>query len=54
MMIFTFATYLPMLTQILSLIFGFLRHKQVKLFQSYDDNDPAMIRHQGDFDSDEE
>ena len=31
MLIFTLASYLPMLTQISSLIFGFVRNKQVKL-----------------------
>ena len=30
-LIFTFGTYIPMLTQISSLIFGFVRNKQVKL-----------------------
>lgn len=34
MVIFFFATYVPMLMQIASLIFGFVRHKQVKLFRN--------------------
>ena len=35
MLLFTFGTYIPMLTQISTLIFGFVRQKQVKLFRSY-------------------
>ena len=34
-LLFTFGTYIPMLMQIGSLIFGFVRHKQVKVFRSY-------------------
>lgn len=30
--LFTLGTYIPMLMQIASLIFGFVRHKQVKVF----------------------
>ena len=54
MMIITLATYLPMVTQISSLIFGFFRHKQVKLFQSYDDNDPAQLRRQNDIETNDD
>ena len=32
---FFIATYIPMLTQIFSLIFGFMRNKKVKIFRSY-------------------
>jgi len=35
LIIITFATYVPMLAQIFSLIFGFVRNKQVKLFRSF-------------------
>ena len=34
-MIITLGTYLPMMLQIMSLIFGFVRNKQVKLFRSF-------------------
>jgi len=37
MILFVLATYIPMLTQISSLIFGFVRHKKVKLFRSFRD-----------------
>jgi len=37
MILFILATYIPMLTQISSLIFGFVRHKKVKLFRSFRD-----------------
>ena len=43
-----------MVTQISSLIFGFFRHKQVKLFQSYDDNDPAQLRRQNDIETNDD
>ena len=33
-LIFAFGTYLPIIAQISSLIFGFVRHKQVKVFKS--------------------
>ena len=32
---FFIATYIPMLMQIFSLIFGFMRNKKIKLFRSY-------------------
>ena len=35
MLLFCFGTYIPMLTQISTLIFGFVRNKQVKIFQSF-------------------
>ena len=35
LMVFTFGTYIPMLMQIFSLIFGFVRQKQVKLFKHF-------------------
>jgi hypothetical protein len=34
-LLFFFATYIPMLMQISSLIFGFVRRKQVRVFRSY-------------------
>lgn len=34
-MVITLGTYVPMLLQIFSLIFGFVRHKQVKVFRSF-------------------
>jgi len=35
MILITFATYIPMVMQIASLIFGFVRYKKVKLFRSF-------------------
>lgn len=35
LMVFLFGTYIPMLMQIFSLIFGFVRQKQVKLFKHF-------------------
>jgi len=37
--LFIFATYIPILFQISSLVFGFVRHKKVKLFKSFNDKD---------------
>ena len=36
--LFIFATYIPMIMQIASLIFGFVRNKQVKVFSTYQDD----------------
>lgn len=38
MILITLATYIPMLMQIASLVFGFVRHKKVKLFRSFQMN----------------
>ena len=35
LLLFTFGTYIPMMMQIASLIFGFVRHKKVKVFRSF-------------------
>ena len=35
LMLFLFGTYLPMIMQITSLIFGFVRNKQVKVFKHF-------------------
>jgi hypothetical protein len=43
--LFVFATYIPMLMQIFSLIFGFMRNKKVKLFRTYADNDNNDRQH---------
>ena len=40
MLLFFFGTYVPMLTQISTLIFGFVRNKQVKIFQSFKESNP--------------
>ena len=37
--VFFFSTYIPMVMQISSLIFGFMRHKKVKLFRQVGDRD---------------
>lgn len=34
LILFTFGTYMPMMMQMASLIFGFVRNKQVKVFRS--------------------
>lgn len=36
--LFLFGTYIPMIMQIASLIFGFVRNKQVKVFRSFREN----------------
>ena len=38
-LLFIFGTYIPMLFQISSLVFGFVRHKKVKIFKSFNDRD---------------
>lgn len=38
-LLFIFATYIPILFQISTLVFGFVRHKKVKLFKSFNEKD---------------
>ena len=38
-LLFFLATYIPMLFQISSLVFGFVRHKKVKIFKSFNERD---------------
>jgi len=44
MMIITLATYIPMWMQMFSLIFGFVRNKQVKLFRSFHEREHKSPR----------
>ena len=43
-LLFFFGSYVPMLMQIFSLVFGFVRHKQVKVFTPIQDSSKGSHR----------
>ena len=43
-LLFFFGSYVPMLMQIFSLVFGFVRHKQVKVFRPIQDSSKGSHR----------